>query len=188
MEKQEWIEFYLNKYKASNEDVLNFIADIIYHGYMVEEKDPIYDLFANGYCYYFANMLKLAFNRGEVCWHRNHGHIVWLDDNGIAYDAGGVFDEYDNENDLLPCNMLGELLVDFKHNGKEYESSNSLISKWSETLNMSHCRAVSLIYKQIPENELDFNLTVETNTANYLKRHYDELIEKFKKEEEEGVI
>jgi hypothetical protein len=69
--------------------VLLFIADFLY--FAGKDSEAIYNQFANGYCYYFAVALKAAFNnRGEICWAAPLGHIVWRDDNGVAYDIGGV--------------------------------------------------------------------------------------------------
>lgn len=99
MNKTKWIESNTNGiFKDANKDVIQFIANVLYDN---TDPDKIYDFFANGNCYYFALMLKYAFNRGTICWHRNHGHIVWVDDDNIAYDIGGVFYDY-NEKDLLP--------------------------------------------------------------------------------------
>ena len=67
-------------------------------------------LFRNGYCYYFAALLKEAFNRGQICWCAPYSHIVWLDDDGIAYDIEGQ-----NVSDCIayiPIEYLGEAGID----------------------------------------------------------------------------
>lgn len=46
--------------------------------------------FRAGYCYYFAVILKDAFQRGEICWAAPYSHIVWLDVNNVPYDIEGV--------------------------------------------------------------------------------------------------
>ena len=89
MNKNEWIKgFTTGRYYDTDKDVIAFIANFRYAN--GSDCETIYDLFASGYCYYFAKMLQNAFNRGEICWHRNHSHIVWVDSTGIAYDIGGV--------------------------------------------------------------------------------------------------
>ena len=59
-------------------------------------------------------MLKEAFGRGEVCWHKGFSHIVWVDDDNTAYDIGGVFYDY-GEGDLVPITELGDDVINFKH-------------------------------------------------------------------------
>lgn len=56
------------------------------------DHEIIWQTFTAGYCYYFAVMLKDAFQRGEICWCAPYGHICWVDDNGVPYDISGVCD------------------------------------------------------------------------------------------------
>jgi hypothetical protein len=112
MNKDDFITAWTSgRFTSTRKEVIVFIADILYHNGM--NTDAIYNLFACGYCYYFAVMLKDAFKRGEVCWHKGFSHIVWLDDNNVAYDIGGVFDDYD-DGDLVPASELGDELTSFK--------------------------------------------------------------------------
>lgn len=82
------------RFKNTNPDVINFIAAIKFRSSSADYQEGVEDLFSNGYCYYFACMLKAAFDRGDVCWHNGYGHIVWVDTNDIAYDINGVFDDH----------------------------------------------------------------------------------------------
>lgn len=123
MTKEEWINSWCGEKWNGNRDVITFIANILYHN--GNECESIYNLFAAGYCYYFALMLKDAFQRGEICWHKNFSHIVWVDDDKTAYEIGGIFYDY-NEDELVPLSKLGEDLRYFKHvkiEGEGYESN-----------------------------------------------------------------
>ena len=86
--------FVTNQLKWSpnaNEQVLQFIYNFAWHKASTEtEHEQIRCLFMDGYCYYFATMLKTAFKRGEICWCAPYGHFVWLDTNGVPYDIEGV--------------------------------------------------------------------------------------------------
>lgn len=116
MKKEEWITAWTTgKWESANKDVITFIANILYHSENGKDNsEVIYGLFGCGYCYYFALMLQNAFNRGSIMWHTNHGHIVWLDVDGAAYDIGGVFYDY-NEGDLSSISDLGDDIENFKH-------------------------------------------------------------------------
>ena len=164
MNKKEFIETW-KQYECCDEEVIKFIADILY--YENDKNDSIYNLFENGYCYYFAMMLKTAFNRGTVCWHRGHGHIVWVDDNDVAYDIGGVFYDY-NTGDLLPVeSSLGDMIVDFMHNGKEYKIKSPQFHDWAKRNNMSDLVAIATVYMLIPKQDLDDSKTVDENALLY---------------------
>lgn len=108
MTKREWLQSWINK--GGNADVLEFIADIIYHG--PDASDAVYSLFAAGYCYYFACMLKIAFKRGYICHAYPYDHIVWVDEDDIAYDIGGIRQEYE---ELIPIDDYGRALNGFRH-------------------------------------------------------------------------
>lgn len=72
--------------------------------------------FMSGYCWYFAHMLKLAFDSGEVCWCAPFGHFVWCNEykgRDYAYDVEGVsIAEADH---YIPEYYLGDLINAFKH-------------------------------------------------------------------------
>lgn len=105
---------------VADKEVLTFIDDFL------ENNDIIWKKFRAGYCYYFAVMLKDAFQRGEICWCAPYGHICWLDDNGVPYDIEGVCD---SECDFyIPVSYISEGLADFKHiPGKEFGASKEYI-------------------------------------------------------------
>lgn len=93
-------------------EVIDFIIDILTHNGM-DTSECTRRLFRNGYCYYFAHMLGIAFRRGTVCWAAPFGHFVWKDDNGIAYDIEGI---YQGEADyLIPEEYMGKSIYDFLH-------------------------------------------------------------------------
>lgn len=110
---------HVHKYTNGEGDdkVLIFIANILYHNGL-ENSQVIYDLFIQGYCYYFAKMLEDAFPGGRVCLAYPYSHIVYELD-GIPYDINGVTDyEYEK---LLPIEKIQEIDT-FKHNnGKPLE-------------------------------------------------------------------
>ena len=87
-----------------------------------DETKAIDKVFSNGYCYYFAHILKEAFGCGEIYMTANDAHIVWMYKN-IAYDIHGVFNKYprsaNNGNfyhgELIPIAMLPNYMDSFKH-------------------------------------------------------------------------
>ena len=88
--------------------------------------------FRNGYCYYFAVMLKAAFSRGEVCWAAPFGHFCWVDDDGTPYDCEGVY--YGEAEHFIPEHYLGDAINDFLHTDKVFNASKddiqSIINKF----------------------------------------------------------
>lgn len=93
--------------------VLGFIYDFLYH---ICDTDKDVELtrvkFRAGYCYYFAVMLKAAFNRGQIVWCAPYWHIAWQDENDVVYDIEGV-----NHSDCdyyIPVSYIEEGLKDFK--------------------------------------------------------------------------
>ncbi len=93
-------------------DVMAFIG-AIYDSRPEEHAEAVRGFLRSGYCYYFAHMLKLAFGRGTVCLAYPLGHAVWLDEDGIPYDAEGVcMSEYEK---LVDIDCLPELKYDFMH-------------------------------------------------------------------------
>ncbi len=187
MHKEQWIKNWTTgKWSDSNKDVITFIANFLY----ADEKNSevVYNLFANGYCYYFATMLKAAFNRGTICWHRNHSHIIWLDDDNIAYDIGGVFYDYE-DGDLLPVKKsLGAMIVDFKHTGEKWSCHSKQFHDWVEHYKMTDIYAVSDIYCNMPKEEIDDRWLVETNVLQYWMIHERELSEYYAKKKHEKNI
>ena len=121
-----WQLQYPNRDKT-DETVLAFIGNITnYHYPNILKQDAVYELFSSGYCYYFALMLKDAFQRGEICWCAPYGHICWMDDNGHPYDINGTCD---SECDyFIPVSYIKDGLTDFKHvPGEVFDASEEYI-------------------------------------------------------------
>lgn len=91
-------------------------------------SEDVRNTFMRGYCYYFAYILKEAMGRGKVCWAAPFSHVVWVDDNGIAYDADR---EYKSDAVLIPItNRNKNLLRGLLHNTKpEYAITKDDIIK-----------------------------------------------------------
>lgn len=102
------------------ETILAFIKNILTNR-GTQDSEPIEHLFSNGYCYYFALILKDAFG-GEIVWPKYYGHIVWYDTiDNVCYDAHGVNDAH-CERDLVPIRVLTEgNLMAFKHTDERIE-------------------------------------------------------------------
>lgn len=75
-----------------------------------EKTKPIVRLFTEGFCYYFAIILKEAYPGGTVCLLKGHGHIVYLYQ-GKFYDITGELTNRRN-----PVEYFGEFINDFKQN------------------------------------------------------------------------
>lgn len=164
--KEDWVASMQKQFPGSREDVLGFICDF-------SSRVAIYDVFMSGYCYYFAKMLEAAFNRGEVCWSAGRGHIVWVDEDDIAYDVGGV---YYNFEQLVPIEYLGDLINDFKHMGWEYKLQCDKINEWCRANQVQPIKAVTGLWKCIPSSKLDYNSTVEQDVVKYWDKYVDQLI------------
>lgn len=101
---------------SSNEDneVIRFINrfyDI--NNNSLDDQEVLRRQFRAGYCYYFAVILKTAFNRGEICWCAPFAHMCWVDTDGTPYDCEGV---YDGEAVyLIPEHYLGDTIKNFLH-------------------------------------------------------------------------
>lgn len=156
MNKINWISE--EAYKIGNKEVLEFIDNFMTHQIPVnriithEEIESLLEstrsLFRAGYCYYFAHMLKVAFNRGEVCWAAPFGHIVWVDTDGIPYDIEGI---YEGEAFyLIPERFLGNHIEDFKHIGTEVNSSKEELIK----IMKSYCIVTAYEYDEKVEDYL----------------------------------
>jgi hypothetical protein len=114
--------------KGSKDEVLGFIYDFITcyarneHDYAIMEHT-----FMSGYCYYFANMLKIAFCRGKVCWCAPYSHFVWLDEDNVPYDIEGA--SIAEAQYYIPEQYIKEGLDDFKHvPGKAFNATKDYIN------------------------------------------------------------
>lgn len=140
---ENWVSRVKTQHPKAKKEVLKFIYDFL--NMQTPAKNPddttasdiIYNQFANGYCYYFAHMLQIAFKRGNICWAAPFGHIVWKDDNDVAYDISGCNDSECQY--YIPIHMLGNMIKDFTHvPGEAYNASEqeiaSVIVKWENVI------------------------------------------------------
>lgn len=117
----------------STNEVIRFI-DRFYNnvGENLDNQEVLRHQFRNGYCYYFAVILKTAFGRGEVCWCAPFGHFCWVDTDGLPYDCEGFY--YGEADYLIPERFLGEALNDFLHTDTVFNASlediNNIIQKY----------------------------------------------------------
>lgn len=108
-----------------NSSVIRFINQFktLFNELTIEETDTFVKVFRNGYCYYFAIMLKDAFNRGEVCMTYDCRHVIWIDDDNVAYDINGIFGWYAETSNkdnywnglLIPVEKIPNYIESFKH-------------------------------------------------------------------------
>lgn len=99
----------LNKFPEVDLNVLEFIKNFRTSNSIREEV--LEDTFMRGYCYYFANILKTAFERGYIAVTAPYGHIVWVD-NEIGFDINGIST---SSGTFIPIEHLGRHISDFKH-------------------------------------------------------------------------
>lgn len=134
------------------EEVVRFIAEILYDAR--NDQDAIRSFFRAGYCYYFANLLQTAFHRGIICQAEPYGHMVWVDEDGCAYDVEGSYDPREHEcEQLTDASYLGDLLLDFLHiPGKEYQAPKAF-HEWAEFMHMTDTYATTLIYRNLPREK-----------------------------------
>lgn len=163
--REDWISDIREQFPDAREDVLGFIYDFN------SRSNDLYDVFASGYCYYFAEMLNVAFNTGEVCWSAGRGHVVWVDENDIAYDISGVYHGFDQ---LIPIGYLGELVNNFKHIRWEYQCDE--VSEWCRTNQVSPIQAVVCLWQCIPSSKLNYEGTVEQDVLKHWNKYVDQII------------
>ena len=115
-----------------SKDVLDFIEKFLTHSTNDIAEEILKDQFTTGYCYYFAIILKTAFNRGEVCWCAPYGHFCWVDEDGLPYDVYGLY--VGEAEHYIPYYFLGDALNDFLHTDKVFNATKndiqSIIDKY----------------------------------------------------------
>ena len=130
----------MTKYENdADKQVLGFIYNFVWNKARNQsEYELVRSMFMNSYCYYFANMLKTAFERGDVYWCAPFGHFVWIDTNGIPYDIEGV--SFSEAEYYIPAEYIKEALDDFKHiPGKAFNASKEWIEKTIENYKKEKC-------------------------------------------------
>lgn len=117
-------------------EVMSFINDfIIFQG--KEKSEVLRTQFMCGYCYHFAKILQSVFKRGTCCICAPYGHVVWQDENGVAYDLDGVY--YGDAEYLISEEFAGDLILDFvrrpncNHNTTK-EEIEDLMKRYKEHL------------------------------------------------------
>lgn len=172
------LDFYKtdDRYKDKvNLDVIKFIDTISsFSDRDGKISDNIDHLFCAGYCYYFANMLKIAFG-GTVCYAQDRGHIVWVDcdhnstfedlQQSIAYDITGVFEDYEW---LFPVEYLGSTISDYKHTGEVFHL-NQDFKDWCDFYRVTEIYAINVIWGLIPEDDILVSYKAD---ANYVSTAY----------------
>ena len=139
----------------SNPKVLEFIDDFLNRcTNSPEERKVLRDTFMNGYCYYFAVILKTAFDRGEVCWVAPHGHIAWVDVNGCPYDIEGVCAT--EAQYFIPVSYMGWAISDFMHVNNELyhitsEDQLRFIRQYEDDMGLPHA---DLSYYDLNEDDI----------------------------------
>lgn len=173
--KENMIDFYTKgRYRdICDKEVIEFIVNFkCKNG--ANAIEHIEETFGNGYCYYFALMLKEAFQRGELKWHRNHSHIVWMDTNGTSYDIYGPFEYYNNDDELVSINVLGDMIKDFKHIPYTIYFSEDF-EKEAYERDLSPLQFAQKIYMKIPKEEYDDTKTVKEQALKYWNERKGEL-------------
>lgn len=124
------IEHILKIYPNAKREVLEFINTFM--NYIKPDEDNnnpqelLHNLFRSGYCYHFAHMLKVVFNRGEVCWAAPFSHMVWQDINGEVYDVEGIYDgeaQY-----FIPIRFINAIHPEYVDSYKHLASN---VGEWS---------------------------------------------------------
>jgi len=105
--------------------VIDFIRNFLCKDNNEDTVRALQTIFSGGYCYYFAHMLKLAFQRGEVCWCAPYGHFCWVDEDEIPYDIFGIC--VTEAEHFIPEHYLGNAITDFLHNGVFYGATEQEI-------------------------------------------------------------
>jgi hypothetical protein len=125
-------KYFIGNCLDRDENADKVVLEFIYDFYMSNVKtsddyNVVIDTFSHGYCWYFAHMLQLAFECGEVCWCAPYGHFVWVKD-GVPYDIDGVSISYPEH--YIPERYIKEGLDDFKHvPGKVFNANEEYIQE-----------------------------------------------------------
>lgn len=106
---------------SGKKEVLDFIENFLNLNNTESSEYYLKMQFTSGYCYYFAVILKSAFNRGEVCWCAPYSHFCWVDTDGTPYDIYGLC--VSDALYFIPEQYLGDALNDFKHTGKTFDAT-----------------------------------------------------------------
>ena len=111
----------------------------------------IYTHYRDGYCWHFAHMLKDVFKRGTICWAAPDIHIVWIDTDGTAYDAGGKV-TYERPCYYIPEKYLGKFSKSFKHISPKYDKEYQALRTTLIKIMKRYCFLNHIKYDQSVEN------------------------------------
>lgn len=155
--------------------LMRFIFDVWTHGGVGEDASEIIrKLFHDGYCYYFALMLRDAFPGGFMSWTKPFGHIVYVYDD-VPYDIEGV---YFGEGDTVDYNALGDTLEAFRHRGRDDELDNEM-EEFAESKGMTKEELITEVCRRITSSEwVDGTAFCDTRTANaqlYFRKYKDSI-------------
>lgn len=154
--KKTWEEKMMTINPKANPAILTFIWKFVDHtGGGARARQTVISLFESGYCYYFAKMLEDNFD-GELMWVKNVGHVVFMAENGVAYDISGVYYDYD-ETDLVPMSILGDAVEIFKHGPVEFSmTEEDILTKQVEA------------EARLNEWEMEHNLPLSHKVRDYI--------------------
>lgn len=115
--KEYWLKEWVSCYPNADTRVLDFILTFLYHSSPTLNPTDACEAkrytFRSGYCYYFALILKDAFQRGQICHAYPYGHIVWVDTDGMPYDVECVY--VGEAEEFIPIEKIGDDVKNFKH-------------------------------------------------------------------------
>lgn len=160
-ECDDWIRDLLREHENANQDALRLI-------YSLSHSDAMRRFFSSGYCYYLARMLQELTGEGTVCWHRSHGHILWVDQYGYPYDIYGFFKDY-NGGDMVDVSVLGDIINDMKHDTGYVYRAPEPFHAWAQSLGVSDLEALSLSYMEM--KSYDDKKTVEEQVMCFWPEH-----------------
>lgn len=113
---------------------------------------------------YFANCIQ--------AWKNLSSYIVWVDDNGLAYDIEGPYIPEDNECDrLTDISFLGEAIIDFMHVPGKYYHAPKKLHKWAKSQNMTDIYALTSLFRDIPKEKIDYQKNITFNVYQYWKEN-----------------
>lgn len=126
-------------------DYVDEVAPLDFINEFRGDSEDIRSKFRNGYCYYFAKMLKITYGRGDICLTAPFGHFVWVDEtDDKAYDIEGLYEMKDHDAYyLIPEERLGNFINDFMPNrkgliGATKEDIIGIIKKYCEDMQLEY--------------------------------------------------
>ena len=155
---------------VGNSEVLKFIEDFKGVGKWSDDcVEIIRKKFRAGYCYYFAYILQIAFNRGEVCWAAPFSHIVWVDTDKTPYDVEGIY--YGEAIVFIPVSYLHGMENDFKHvEGKSYNASKEELMQCIHQYAKDYQLHIDMAY--VERMLCGFDSPVNVSDSNVVKAKY----------------